>query len=235
MNEVLVYSAHLDHLGIGEPEGDDRIYNGAMDNASGVAAILEIARGFAALPTPPPRSILFLAVTAEEKGLVGSDYFASHPTVPLESIVANINIDGLVPLFEMFEVVARGMEHSTLEGHVRAAAGVAGIAVGEDPVPEQVIFIRSDQYSFASRGVPAIFPGVGLRDATGGAEANGGRLERWFRERYHSPSDEWDDAFRPVWLEKEARLYFLIGLSVASDEERPRWRPDSPFARAPAP
>ncbi len=231
--EVVVYSAHLDHLGIGEPEDGDSIYTGALDNAGGVAGILEIARGFTSLPVAPPRSILFLAVTAEEKGLIGSDYFTDHPTVPMPSIVANINIDGLTPLYEIFEVVARGMEHSTLETNVRAAAAVTGITVGEDPVPEQVIFIRSDQYNFVERGVPAIFPGAGVRDAAGGSDENMGRARAWFGTKYHRPSDEWDPAFLPAWLEKEARLYFLIGLSVAHDAARPSWRPESPFA-APA-
>jgi hypothetical protein len=226
--EVVVLSAHLDHLGIGEPVDGDAIYNGAIDNATGVAAILEIARGMTALRAPPPRSILFLAVTAEEKGLVGSEYFAARPTLPIERLVANINIDGLFPIVEPEGVVARGMEHSTLEAHVRAAAATAGVSVDADPIPEQVIFIRSDQYNFVKRGVPAIFPGIGF-----GGEAkralNGPLARRWFGEHYHRPSDQPGPELRADRLERETRTYFLIALSVARAAERPRWKPESPF------
>ena len=224
--EVVVLSAHLDHLGIGEAVNGDAIYNGAIDNATGVAAILEIARAFRALPAPPPRSILFLAVTAEEKGLVGSEYFAAHPTLPLERLAANVNIDGLFPLVEPDAIVARGMEHSTLEGNVRSAAAAAGVKVEDDPIPEQVIFIRSDQYNFVKRGVPAIFPGVG--------EGGAGRAVAmaWFKEHYHRPSDQWSEALRGDRMERETRTYFLVSLAIARAAERPRWNPDSPFARS---
>jgi hypothetical protein len=224
--EVVALSAHLDGLGVGEPVNGDAIYNGALDNATGTAAILEMARAFRALPAPPPRSILFLAVTAEEKGLVGSHHFAANPTLPMARIVANVNIDGLFPLFPPGSIVARGMEHSTLEAHVREAAGALGVPVEDDPIPEAVIFIRSDQYNFVKRGVPAIFPSVG----NAGTEEQRAARRRWFGERYHRPSDEWTPEIRVDWMEREARTYFLVAYAIARAADRPRWKPESPFA-----
>ena len=157
-DEVVVYTAHLDHLGIGEPVKGDSIYNGALDNASGSAALLEVARAFTSLPTAPRRSVLFLAVTGEEEGLLGSDYYAEHPTVPLERMVANVNIDGLAILYPFREMSALGAEHSTLDSTVARVARRMGVTVAPDPFPQEVFFIRSDQYSFVRRGVPGYFP-----------------------------------------------------------------------------
>lgn len=224
--EHVVISAHLDHLGVGEARDGDAIYNGALDNGTGVAALIEIARGFAALPTRPPRSVLFLAVTAEEKGLLGSDYFAAHPTVPLGSIVADVNLDMLTPMYEMFDVVPLGADHSSLARNAAEAAAALGVAVSEDPSPEQVSFIRSDQYSFVKRGVPSLFPGAGHRDATGATAPNRALAAAWLRRHYHEVSDEWRDAEHGAAnLAKEVRLYFLIALSIARDAARPTWNP----------
>jgi hypothetical protein len=229
--EHVVYSAHLDHLGMGTPVDGDAIYNGALDNATGVAGIIEVARAFTALPARPPRSILFVAVTAEEKGLLGSDYFAHHPTVPIASLVANVNLDGLNPLHEMFDVIALGADHSTLRRNVEEAAATMGLPISPDPHPEMVFFIRSDQYSFVKQGIPALFPGAGSRDATGATAANEALFEAWFREHYHQPSDEWRDGELDArWLAKEARFCFLVGLSIARDPARPSWNPGDPFA-----
>ncbi len=229
--EYVVFTAHLDHLGVGAPVEGDAIYNGAIDDAIGVAGLLEIARAFAALPVPPPRSILFLAVTGEEKGLLGSDYFVGHPTVPLRSIIANVNLDSLFPLYEIFDVVALGAAHSSLKRNVEEAARALRVAVSEDPSPEQAYFIRSDQYSFVKRGIPSLFPGPGYLDASGDSRRNRATGEAWSHKHYHQPSDEWRDGEdRADWAAKEVRLYFLMGLSIARDPQRPTWNPGDIFA-----
>src|SRR6185295_18686768 len=154
-NEYVVFTAHLDHLGIGDPVNGDAIYNGAVDDASGVAALLEIARAFASLPERPRRSLLFVAFTAEEAGLVGSDYFVHNPPVPPAALAANVNIDGgsMWPFSALF---ARGADHSTLKAAVDAAAAAVKMPVAADPFPEQASFVRIDQYSFIRQGVPAL-------------------------------------------------------------------------------
>jgi hypothetical protein len=229
--EHVVFSAHLDHLGRGPAVAGDEIYNGAVDDAAGVAALAEIARAFAALPKRPPRSILFLGVTAEEKGLLGSDYFVHHPTVPLESIVADVNSDAPLGWWTPHDVVALGAEHSSLDRDVRAAAGALGLAVSPDPNPEEVFFVRSDQYSFVKQGIPAVFPSVGQGDASGDTKANHATMTAWIREHYHQPSDEWNPGLDYAGMAVEVRYYFLVGLSVALDPARPAWNPGGAFER----
>ena len=222
--EYVVYTAHMDHVGRGPAvEGDD-IYNGAVDDAAGVAGLIEVARAFAALPRRPPRSILFLGVTAEEKGLLGSDYFAHHPTVPIASIVADVNSDFLTGWWTPHDVIALGAEHSSLEEDVRAAAAALGLTVSPDPAPEQTYFVRSDQYSFVKKGIPAVFPSSGQKDASGGVEANRATMAAWVREHYHQPSDEWSPKTNYEAMAVEVRYYFLIGLSIAMDPARPAWK-----------
>ncbi|MGE5184555.1 MAG: M28 family peptidase [Acidobacteriota bacterium] len=228
--ETVVYSAHLDHLGLGPPVDGDSIYNGALDDAIGVAGIIEMARGFVALPQHPKRSLLFLAVTAEEKGLLGSDYFAAHPTIPLARIVADINIDGLSPLYEEYDMLPLGAEHSTLAAHAEAAAHATGYVLSPDPDPDQVFFIRSDQYSFVERGVPSVFPNAGWRDANGDTAAYKAISDKWAAEHYHQPSDVWRPEYNAAWAAKEAGFDVLFGLSVANAPERPRWNPGDAFA-----
>jgi Zn-dependent M28 family amino/carboxypeptidase len=228
-DEVVVFTAHLDHLGIGEPVNGDSIYNGALDNASGSAALLEVARAFARLPKPPRRSVLFLAVTAEEKGLLGSDYFAEYPTVPSERIVANLNLDVLAMLYPLRQVVPMGAEHSTLEATVKRAASQMGIELGPDPFPEEVFFVRSDQYSFVRRGVPSLFLFWGFKSDSGVDAA--ARFREWGRTRYHTPQD---DLSQPMDLEagaRHAQINFLVGLDVANADGRPAWKPGDFFGR----
>ncbi len=220
--EYVVFSAHLDHLGVGEPVNGDAIYNGAVDNASGVASLLEIARAFAALPERPRRSLLFVAVTAEESGLIGSDYFVHNPPVPLASIAANVNIDGgsVWPFNALF---ARGADHSTLKAAVDAAAAAVEMPVTTDPFPEQASFVRSDQYAFVRRGIPALILG-----AVRTAEARPVALD-WVRNRYHAPSD---DMSTPMDFEAAAsftRDTFLIGYAIVQADSRPRWNPGDFF------
>ena len=227
--EYVVYSAHMDHVGRGPAVHGDDIYNGAVDDAAGVAALIEVARAFAALPKRPPRSIVFLGVTAEEKGLLGSDYFAHHPTVPLASIVANVNCDALTGWWMPHDVVALGAEHSTLDQDVHAAASALGLTVSADPWPEQTFFVRSDQYSFVKKGVPAVFPSAGQKDASGGTDANRATMAAWMKDHYHQPSDEWSADTNYEAMATEVRYYFLIGLSVAMDPSRPAWKTGDVF------
>ena len=230
-NEYVALTAHLDHLGIGAPVGGDSIYNGASDNASGVSAVLEIARAFAALPQRPPRSILIAIVTAEEKGLQGSDYFAGHPTVPIDSIVANVNIDGVGWSSEPFDIIAAGAENSTLSRAVGAALPILGFKESPDPEPEQVFFIRSDQYSFVKRGIPCVNPASGWLDGDGKTEKRKAEDEWQTKNRYHQPGDEWDPAGNYEFMAKEVRVDFLISLAIALDPERPRWNPGDVFEK----
>jgi len=222
--EYVVYTAHMDHVGRGLAVKGDDIYNGAVDDAAGVAGLIEVARAFAALPRRPPRSILFLGVTAEEKGLLGSDYFAHHPTVPITSIVADVNSDFLTGWWTPHDVLALGMEHSTLGEDVLAAATALGLTVSADPNPEQTYFVRSDQYSFVKQGIPAVFPSSGQKDASGSTEANRATMDAWIREHYHQPSDEWSAKTNYEAMALEVRYYFLIGLSIALDPARPAWK-----------
>lgn len=220
--EVVVVSAHLDHLGIGESVGGDSIYNGVWDNASGVAAMLEIARVAVQGSARPRRSLLFLAVTAEELGLLGSDYFAEHPTVPIERVVANVNLDGLSIFYPLRQMVAHGADHSTLEETAHRAAARLGLAIVPDPIPAEAIFVRSDQYSFVRRGVPSIFFFTGMGSAPG---VDGPALFReWLTTRYHTPMD---DLQQPRDLDagvRHATLTLLTALDIANAEERPAWK-----------
>jgi hypothetical protein len=227
--EVVVYTAHLDHLGIGEPVQGDSIYNGALDNASGSAAMLEVARAFTSLAKPPRRSVLFLAVTGEEEGLLGSDYFAEHPTVPMERIVANVNLDGLAILYPFREMVAFGADHSTLDSTVTRVARRLGVTLAPDPFPQEVFFVRSDQYSFVRHGVPSLFPFMGMRSDSG-VDAPA-RFKEWLATRYHTPQD---DLGQPMDFEagaKHAQLGFLVGLEIANADERPAWKKGDFFER----
>ena len=230
-SEHVLLTAHLDHLGIGPPINGDAIYNGAADDASGVAGVLEVARAFALLPKRPPRSILIVVVTAEEKGLQGSDYFARHPTVPIHSIVADVNLDGPGGFWEPHDLVPLGAEHSTLDAAVKAAARIQHLTISPDPEPEQVFFIRSDQYSFVKQGVPSVFPNVGFQDAAGHTEKNRAFDDWWTQNRYHQPSDEWDPKLDYENMAKEVRTDFLIALAVAMDPERPRWNRGDVFEK----
>jgi hypothetical protein len=222
-NEYVVYSAHLDHLGIGEPVKGDSIYNGALDNASGSAILLEVARAFSGMKTRPRRSILFLSVTGEEAGLLGSDYFAHYPTVNKSSVVANVNMDEDQMLWPLRDIVAFGAEHSSLDAVVQKAAARLGLSESPDPMPEEVVFIRSDQYSFVKQGVPAIFPVAGLKSddpKIKPAEIS----KNWEETRYHQPQDDMDQPGLDFdAAAKYARFVFLCGWLITEDSQRPTW------------
>ncbi len=226
-NEYVVVSAHLDHLGVGEPINGDRIYNGAMDNASGVAAMLETATELHERHAQAARSILFLAVTGEEKGELGSRYFAAHPTVPRSSLVADINIDMFLPLFPLKTLMVLGLDESDLGSDIRAVATGLGLAVQADPEPARNRFVRSDQYSFIKIGIPALAMKVGYEPNTPEAET----ARKWTAERYHAPSD---DLRQPIDLsaaDKYVDVVRLLTLRIADRGRRPVWNDASFFKR----
>jgi hypothetical protein len=224
-DEYVVVSAHLDHLGEGVPVNGDSIYNGAMDDASGVASLIEIARALKA--APPRRSVLFLAVTGEEKGLLGSRYFASHPSVPAGSIVADLNLDMFLPIHSLRVLTVYGLGESSLGNDIQAVAKAYGVAVQADPEPDRNIFVRSDQYSFIREGVPSLMFKFGY---TPGSPEE--RMQKeWLDRRYHAPSD---DAMQPVDLAAAARFNRLIAAlarRVANNPSRPAWNQNSFFRR----
>jgi hypothetical protein len=229
-DQYLVYSSHLDHLGITDPVDGDSINNGAMDNASGIAAMLEIARAFAEMPTKPRRSILFVATTAEEKGLRGADYFANNPTVPIDQLVANINIDQIMMMHAVKDVIPLGVEVSDLGAAALKVAKDMGLEVSPDPAPEEVYFVRSDQYPFVKRGVPAIYVGMGNK-AVDPAIDSLREQTHWVRTRYHSPKDDLEqplDYSVPATL---ARYNYLLGLEVANRTQPPKWTPGNFFGQ----
>jgi len=221
-NEHVVYVAHVDHFGRGVAMNGDDIYNGAHDNASGVAIVLEVARAYAALPTPPRRSVLFLFVTAEERGLLGSDYFARHPTVPRESIVANLSLDMPFLFHPLLDIVPYGAQHSTLSAPVTRAAEHLGIGIAEDPIPEQVLFIRSDHFSFIRQGIPSLFIKSGFQ--TGDPALDGAAINAGYRrDVYHKPNDDMSQPFNFEAGAQHARVNFLTGWQVAQETARPAW------------
>jgi hypothetical protein len=229
-DEYVVYTAHIDHLGIGPMVDGDAIYNGAYDNAAGTAVVLEVARAFAALPSPPKRSVMFLLVTAEEAGLMGSDYFVHNPTVPMGRIVANINLDGGVSLFPAGDIIAWGEEHSSLKSIVRKAAEEEGLEVSPDPWPEETFFIRSDQFSFVRKGIPSVFIDLGITSLD--PEVDGDEtLRNWLVTNYHSPKDDMNQSFHFESSARLTRVVFLIGYDVAMAQERPEWNADDFFGR----
>jgi hypothetical protein len=227
--EALIFSAHLDHLGIGDPVNGDRIYNGAGDDAAGCSMVLEIARAFTHLGFRPQRSVLFVFFTGEEKGLLGSDYFAAHPPVPIDRVVAAINSDfAAYPILPLRALEPLGIEHSTLEADVRRAAQATGVTVWPDSKPEETRFIRSDHYSLVRLGVPGIYPMVGLAGATAAQREAVAAFER---VRYHQPADEWEPTRDYQPLADFARFQFLVGLSVAQRADRPAWKQGDYFQR----
>ncbi|HVO82691.1 MAG TPA: M28 family metallopeptidase [Terriglobales bacterium] len=221
-NQYVVYSAHADHLGIGVPVNGDDIYNGAVDNASGTAALLEIARALSELPTAPRRSILFLAVTGEEEGLLGSDYFAHYPTVPISRIAANVNMDEISLFYDFRDIVALGAEHSSLGEVVDDVARHMNLEVSPDPAPEEVYFVRSDQYSFVKEGVPAVYIGEGYK--TVDPKLDGGKIaHNWEATRYHLPDDDMNQPLDFNAAVKCTRANLAVGYEVAQERQRPRW------------
>ena len=221
-NEYVVHSAHLDHVGIGRPENGDSIFNGAHDNASGVASLLEIARVYVNGKAKPKRSVLIVMVTAEEMGLVGSAYFAANPSVPKSSIVANVNTDMPTLIAPLLSVVPLGAEHSSLMSNVKFAADYLGLDVEKDPEPEQNRFVRSDQYSFVVSGIPALHIKYGNKSNIPGFDLDK-FVKEWRAKYYHRAADGMDGIFNFTAAKTYVQLNFLISYSIANTPSKPIW------------
>ncbi len=228
-NEYVIYSAHWDHLGRDPSLPHDQIYNGAHDNASGVAALLEIARAFIRLSPPPKRTILFAALTAEEQGLLGAQYYAANPLYPLAKTLANINIDGLNSWGRTRDIVVVGYGNSTLDDIVAEVAAQQGRVVKPDPEPEKGFFYRADHFEFAKKGVPALYTDDGT-DYIGRPPGYGEQKRNEFTERdYHKPSDEIKDDWDLSGAAEDVQLLFLVGYRVAQAPAWPEWKPGTEF------
>ena len=226
-NEYVVLSAHLDHLGIGEPINGDRIYNGAMDDASGVASLLDMAASLHDSRARLRRSLLFVAVTGEEKGLLGSQFFARHPTVDRKNVVADLNVDMFLPLFPLRLITVYGLNESNLGTGIRDVAARLGVAIQEDQEPQRNVFIRSDQYSFIREGVPSLAFKVGYTKGSPEEQI----AKTWLKERYHAPSDDIHQPVDKACAAKFNQVVLELAKAVANRAERPKWNSDSFFRR----
>jgi Peptidase family M28 len=226
-DEYVVFSAHLDHLGVGGAVNGDTIYNGAMDDGSGIASILEIAAMLKEQKVKLKRSVLFVAVCGEEKGELGSLYFAAHPTVPIKSIVADLNLDMFLPLFPLRYLEVQGVNESTLGDEIRAVAKKADVVIQTDKEPDRNLFIRSDQYSFVQQGVPALAFKFGYEP--GSPEEK--MAKAWLKERYHAPSDDLNQPVDKAGAALFNRMLMETGIRVANAPDRPKWVEKSFFKR----
>ena len=229
-NEYVVHSAHLDHVGIGRAVEGDSIYNGAHDNASGVASLLEIARVYKSSGAKPKRSVLILMVTAEEMGLLGSSYFAANPTVPKASIVADVNTDMPTLIAPLLSVVPLGAEHSSLMNNVKFAVGYLGLEVEKDPEPNENRFVRSDQYSFVMNGIPALHIKYGTKTNIPGFDLVA-FVKQWRAKYYHQAADGINGIFDFTAAKTYVQLNFLISYSIAQTTARPKWNDGDLFAK----
>lgn len=231
--ETIIYTAHWDHLGTGKAdETGDTIYNGALDNASGVAALIELGKAFKHMKTPPERTIVFLAVTAEEQGLWGSAYYAENPIFPVDKTIANINMDGITPFEKRNDVVIVGQGQNELEDYVKKYATENKLHISFDIHPEAGSYYRSDHFNFAKVGIPALYVKTGI-DVVGKDTAYGRKQnESYTKEHYHRPSDEYDAA---TWTFEggleSIRLLFTIGKQLAFGNLRPKWKDGSEFKK----
>jgi Zn-dependent M28 family amino/carboxypeptidase len=217
-SEVVIFSAHYDHIGIGTPAEEDSIYNGAADNASGVAGLLELAEAFTLLQKRPRRSLLFLAVTAEEKGLLGSEFYVKNPIIHLENTVANFNLD-MLGIGDDPEIIVYGSERSSLGQIIRKAAEVVELKIIADELPEERFYQRSDHYNFARMGVPAIYPSIAIDKKSSSA----------FSTYYHRPNDDIHLPFNYQYMKKHVQMILLAGLWMANADERPQWTEGDEF------
>jgi Zn-dependent M28 family amino/carboxypeptidase len=228
-DQYVVYSAHWDHLGVGAPVKGDKIYNGALDNASGVASLLEIARAFTTVDPKPKRSILILMVTAEEQGLLGSQYYSVTPVYPLAKTVANINIDGVNQWGRTSDITVVGMGASDLDDYLRDAAAEQGRTLRPDPEPEKGFYYRSDHFNFAKQGVPALYTDTGVAYIGKPPEYSQQKRDEYTDNDYHAPSDE----VKPDWdlsgAVEDAQLLFAVGYRVANADKYPEWKAGNEF------
>ena len=228
-DEYVVYSSHWDHLGVGAPVDGDNIYNGALDNASGIATVLEIAKAFTQVQPKPKRSILFLFVTAEEQGLLGSEYYATNPLYPLEKTVANINIDGVNQWGRTRDVTVVGMGASDLDDYLRKAAEAQGRTLNPDPESEKGFYYRSDHFNFAKVGVPALYTDTGVNFVGKDVAFSKAKRDEYTAVDYHKPSDEIKSDWDLSGAVEDARLMFMVGYAVANAEKLPEWKAGNEF------
>ncbi|WP_229676715.1 M28 family metallopeptidase [Pedobacter psychrotolerans] len=229
-DEAIIYSAHWDHLGIGEKVKGDSIYNGAVDNATGVASLLELATAFKKLPKKPERSILFISYTAEEQGLLGSEYYAKHPVFPLAKTVANINMDMMGIAGKTKDIVVYGFGQSELEDYAATSAKKQGRVVVPDPVPSSGLYYRSDHFNLAKVGVPSLFTGSGVDNIKNGRAWGLTQVADFTKFRYHSPQDNFD---AKTWdlsgIVEDVRLVFDLGYRLSNEDTYPKWKAGSEF------
>ena len=230
--EYVIYMAHWDHLGRDDSLKDDKIYNGALDNASGIATLLELAEAFSSMETAPARSIVFMATTAEEQGLLGSAYYAANPIYPPERTVAAINMDGANIWGPMRDVTVIGHGFSELDDYVEEAARLQQRVVRPDPEPEKGYYFRSDHFTLAKRGIPALYTDAGIDHLEHGEEWSRAQRDAYTAERYHKPSDEFDPAWDLSGAVDDAQLLFRIGFRLANEATFPNWREGSEFRAA---
>jgi Zn-dependent M28 family amino/carboxypeptidase len=227
--EYIIYSAHWDHLGIGMAVNGDSIYNGAVDNASGVAALLAVAKAYTLLPEKPERSILFLAVTAEEQGLLGSQYYAEHPVFPLSKTVADLNMDALGSYGKTKDFVITGLGQNDLEDEVQAITQQNGETVRGDLNPASGGYFRSDHFSFAKVGVPALDLHNGLESLDQDSAATALQRQEYGAKHYHQPSDEYSPDMNAGGMVQTARLLFEVGYKLSREDTFPGWKAGSEF------
>jgi Zn-dependent M28 family amino/carboxypeptidase len=230
--EYIIFTAHWDHLGVGAPDKKgDTIYNGALDNASGTAALLEIARAFKSMKTPPERTVVFLSVTAEEQGLLGSEYYGENPVYPLDKTVANINIDGITAFGKTKDVAISGEGQSDLEDYLKAELKKDGRYLAPEAHPEAGLYFRSDHFSFAKVGVPSITVDGGMDDAVKGKEYGKKLQDDYTANHYHQPSDEYNKSWTLEGGLEDVKLIFRIGKRLAFETAFPQWKEGSEFKK----
>ncbi len=228
-DELVIYTAHWDHFGIGDPVEGDSVYNGALDNASGTAMVLEIARAFTQVEPKPKRSVLFLMVTAEEQGLLGSAYYAAYPVYPLEKTAAVINIDGINQWGRTNDLTVIGLGASQLDDYLREAAAEQGRTLRPDPEPEKGFYYRSDHFNFAKQGVPALYTDSGIEYEGRDEQFAQRKRDEYTSRDYHSPSDEVKDDWDLTGAVDDARLLMAVGYRVANAANMPEWAPGNEF------
>lgn len=228
-DEAFLYMAHWDHFGIGEMIDGDNIYNGALDNASGTAALLELAEAYASMPVAPKRSMVFIAVTAEEQGLLGSQHYGENPTFPLHKIIGGLNMDGLNLFGPTNDIGITGFGLSELDKNVERAAAAQGRVTSPDPDVEKGYYYRSDHFNLAKVGVPMVYPGNGIDHVEHGAEYGQAQADDYVANRYHKPTDEYDPNWDLSGGEQDVRLYFMVGEDVANGDIWPNWNEGTEF------
>jgi len=228
-DEVIFFTAHWDHFGIDPSLEGDQIFNGALDNATGTAALIELAEAFLKLGTPPARSIAFMAVTAEEQGLLGSHYYATNPIFPKSKTVAVINMDSLNIYGKMKDITVIGYGQSELDAYVETAAAEQGRSVRPDPTPEKGSFYRSDHLPFAKQGIPSLYTASGIDHVEYGEEWTLAQRESYSAQKYHKPTDEYDPSWDLSGAIDDLRLLFKIGLRLSMESVFPSWREGSEF------